>query len=301
MEYDNYLMHYGRKNQKWGIRNFQNYDGTWTELGKARRRAMSGAGEAARRVKKVLKKTGKVTAATIKRTRKAISDASERSREKRAIRDAKREEKIQKIVAKAIRKNDIETILKYSSHMDNKQLQEASSRATSIANLRKNMPAKKPTFAQKVATDIGKYAVDKGVGLAKKAANNAAKKTGGAASGAVKKLLNSATENAKSENKGTWSYADLRKQQENSGGSKRQSKKKARREAANETLNWLRAVNYEGPVFRDVDGAHSGTKWHTDNLSKVANQYLWEREKKKRYNNYVWHGMRTKRRRRRRR
>lgn len=298
MDYDNYLMHYGRKNQKWGIRNFQNYDGTWTELGKARRRAMSGAGEAARQVKKVLKKTGKVTAATIKRTRKAISDASERSRERKAIKNAKREEKIQRIVAKAIRKNDIETILKYSSHMDSSQLKDAASRAKDLKSLRDSMPAKKQTFAQKVATDIGKYAVDKGVGLAKKTANNAAKKTGGAASGAVKKLLNSAAENAKNENKGTWSYADLRKQQENSGGSTRQSKKKGRREAANDTLNWLRAVNYEGPVFRDVDGAHSGTKWPTDNLSKVANQYLWEREKKKRHNNYVWHGMRTRRKRR---
>lgn len=301
MENKEYLEHSGVIGMHWGKRNYQYPDGTWTELGKARRRAMSGAGEAARRVKKVLKKTGKVTAATIKRTRKAISDASERSRERKAIRNAKKEEKIQKIVAKAIRKNDIETILKYSSHMDSSQLKDAASRAKNIKSLRDSMPAKKQTFAQKVATDIGKYAVDKGAGLAKKAANNAAKKTGGAASGAVKKLLNSATENAKSENKGTWSYADLRKQQENSGGSKRQSKKKARREAANETLNWLRAVNYEGPVFRDVDGAHSGTKWHTDNLSKVANQYLWEREKKKRYNNYVWHGMRTKRKRRRRR
>lgn len=179
MEYDNYLMHYGRKNQKWGIRNFQNYDGTWTELGKARRRAMAGAGEAARKVKKVLKKTGKVTAATIKRTRKAISDASERSRKKRAIRDAKREEKIQKIVAKAIRKNDINTILKYSSHMDSNQLKDASARAGYIANLKKNMPEKKKSFAQKVAVEIGKYAVDNSKKIGSKAVeaakNHAAK------------------------------------------------------------------------------------------------------------------------------
>ena len=32
------LMHYGTKGQKWGERNYQNPDGTYTELGKARRR-----------------------------------------------------------------------------------------------------------------------------------------------------------------------------------------------------------------------------------------------------------------------
>ena len=36
MEY--YLQHHGIKGQKWGIRRFQNEDGSWTELGKSRRR-----------------------------------------------------------------------------------------------------------------------------------------------------------------------------------------------------------------------------------------------------------------------
>jgi hypothetical protein len=36
----NYLVHFGIKGQKWGVRNFQNQDGTYTEEGKARRRAM---------------------------------------------------------------------------------------------------------------------------------------------------------------------------------------------------------------------------------------------------------------------
>lgn len=32
------LYHHGIKGQKWGLRNFQNLDGTYTELGKLRRR-----------------------------------------------------------------------------------------------------------------------------------------------------------------------------------------------------------------------------------------------------------------------
>lgn len=287
MEYDNYLMHYGRKNQKWGIRNFQNYDGTWTELGKARRRAMAGAGEAARRVKKALKKTGKVTAATIKRTRKAISDASERSREKKAIRDAKREEKIQKIVAKAIRKNDIETILKYSSHMDNKQLQEASSRATSIANLRKNMPAKKPTFAQKVATDIGKYAVDKGVGLAKKAASNAGNAAKTKATSTAKDLVSKALDAAKSSStnaRGTWSYDELRRQQEDGGKVKKKKYSEGTKQTRDyDDYEWLRRAARGGSVFRDADGASFTNSYHLSNagrsnLTKAFDAYMDSRE-----------------------
>ena len=36
-EYPSYLIHYGIQGQKWGVRRFQNEDGTYTELGKKRR------------------------------------------------------------------------------------------------------------------------------------------------------------------------------------------------------------------------------------------------------------------------
>ena len=39
---DDYLMHHGIKGQKWGVRRYQNEDGTYTEEGKARRRVDSG-------------------------------------------------------------------------------------------------------------------------------------------------------------------------------------------------------------------------------------------------------------------
>lgn len=37
--YPTYLLHYGIKGQKWGVRRYQNEDGTYTELGKKIRRA----------------------------------------------------------------------------------------------------------------------------------------------------------------------------------------------------------------------------------------------------------------------
>ena len=40
-EFNEYLAHYGVKNQKWGVRRYQNPDGSLTEEGKARRRKTS--------------------------------------------------------------------------------------------------------------------------------------------------------------------------------------------------------------------------------------------------------------------
>ena len=41
MEYPTYLIHYGTLGQKWGVRKYQNEDGTWTEEGLRRRREAS--------------------------------------------------------------------------------------------------------------------------------------------------------------------------------------------------------------------------------------------------------------------
>lgn len=39
-EYPTYLIHYGTLGQKWGVRKYQNEDGTWTEEGLRRRRKL---------------------------------------------------------------------------------------------------------------------------------------------------------------------------------------------------------------------------------------------------------------------
>lgn len=44
------LYHYGTKGQRWGQRKYQNSDGTWTELGKARRRKGNGRGASKKRI-----------------------------------------------------------------------------------------------------------------------------------------------------------------------------------------------------------------------------------------------------------
>ena len=60
MEYPTYLIHYGTLGQKWGIRKYQNEDGTWTEEGLRRRRKyVSDSGDLTRSGKKYLKKLQK--------------------------------------------------------------------------------------------------------------------------------------------------------------------------------------------------------------------------------------------------
>lgn len=56
----NYLMHWGIKGMKWGIRRYQNEDGTWTEAGKVRRARLDA--KAAAKEDKLLGREKKKTA-----------------------------------------------------------------------------------------------------------------------------------------------------------------------------------------------------------------------------------------------
>jgi len=59
-EYPSYLIHYGTLGQKWGIRRFQNEDGTYTDEGLRRRRKyVSDSGDLTRSGKKYYKKLQK--------------------------------------------------------------------------------------------------------------------------------------------------------------------------------------------------------------------------------------------------
>lgn len=57
MQYsNNYLCHHGTKGQRWGIRRFQNHDGTRTPLGKIRRRELEGYSGKSSKSTKIVKK-----------------------------------------------------------------------------------------------------------------------------------------------------------------------------------------------------------------------------------------------------
>ena len=66
-EYPTYLVHYGVPGQKWGERQYQNLDGTWTEEGKRRRRVGDNSFES----------SGSKTTKTTKKTKSAPKETDE--------------------------------------------------------------------------------------------------------------------------------------------------------------------------------------------------------------------------------
>ena len=52
MDYPTYLIHYGIEGQKWGVRRFQNEDGTWASDGLERRKQLEKSGASKREIKK---------------------------------------------------------------------------------------------------------------------------------------------------------------------------------------------------------------------------------------------------------
>lgn len=82
----NYLKHHGIKGQKWGVRRYQNEDGTWTETGKKRRRINSIPKENARKEDFnkyddiTIKKGTKINRVTAGNDINALEDMSKRNK-----------------------------------------------------------------------------------------------------------------------------------------------------------------------------------------------------------------------------
>lgn len=100
-----YLEHHGIKGQRWGIRRFQNKNGTWTSLGKKMRRA--------------------------KETRTAEAE----KRKKLKLIRAENKKKLER--AQAISGGDPRLIEKYMNTMSDKELQQAIQRASARSNVRR--------------------------------------------------------------------------------------------------------------------------------------------------------------------
>ena len=154
-ENEDTLAHYGVKGQKWGQRNYQNPDGTYTELGKERRRVDHIRAEKKKKEDANANSNGikdseqseeefydKIGGKAYKdMTRKELRAAKKRARHNEAERRAKREFNQEK--KSAIESGDMAFISKNISKFTNDEIDEAVYRYNKMQNLRQLEQANK--------------------------------------------------------------------------------------------------------------------------------------------------------------
>lgn len=117
------LQHYGVKGQKWGHRNYQNPDGTYTELGKERRRVGYKRNEADSDEDSAVKISGKAYKDMSRRERRA---AKRKARHNEAERRERREFNRDK--ADAMQRGDLDFINKHLDKFSNDEIAQAVNR-----------------------------------------------------------------------------------------------------------------------------------------------------------------------------
>lgn len=137
-----YLEHSGKKGMKWGVRNYQNYDGSLTPLGRIHYGYGPARSKAASTVNTALKKTGQaagIVTNAFKEARQAAAAASEERRERKL---EKKKEKASK---------DRSSVLRNRNLFTTKELEDLEKRFTAEDKLRTNVPDKKAL--RKAASD----------------------------------------------------------------------------------------------------------------------------------------------------
>lgn len=99
--------HEGKKGQKWGQRNYQNKDGTWTALGKARRRKGIGGGRKESLSSRLVKRARLALGKGKKSSGTSEGDAAPKSKPKKLSTDEK-QKILESVDAKLVRKHATE-------------------------------------------------------------------------------------------------------------------------------------------------------------------------------------------------
>ena len=126
------LQHHGILGMRWGIRRFQNYDGTLKTAGKKRYKTDDGSEE-----------KPKMTRAE----KKAAKTEAKAAKEKADLEEAKK---------KAIATANVDDIIKLSSKMTTEELRDAMTRVTAISTMNKNKLPKEKTAFDKAVSVLGK-------------------------------------------------------------------------------------------------------------------------------------------------
>lgn len=129
-----YLEHHGVKGQKHGVRQYQNYDGSLTPLGRIHYGYGQARSKAEPIVTNALKKTGQAAGIVTNAFKEARQAAAAASEERRERKQAKLKEKASK---------DRSSVLKNRNLFTTKELEDLEKRFTAEDKLRANIPDKK--------------------------------------------------------------------------------------------------------------------------------------------------------------
>jgi hypothetical protein len=163
---EDYLEHHGVVGMHWGIRRFQNEDGSLTPAGKSRYK--TGTGKVKKAAAHLAKeKVKKVTKDAIKEARSKLK--LKKKEEKAEAKAEKKAEDLEARKAKAIANGDIDTILKLRGSMTTAELRDAANRQIAIKQLRDNQIPKGKGKLEKItdALNTGKKAIDSITGMHK--------------------------------------------------------------------------------------------------------------------------------------
>ena len=143
---EEYLAHHGTKGQRWGVRRFQNPDGSLTAAGKLRYSVGNGG-------RSIRKKVDPKSAAKLKKRQVKEAAKLKRLKIKEAAKNEKRKEKLEK-------KKSHMTNEEYVKTLSDEELKKINNRVIAENTWLKNHPEKK-TVGRYIADDLLKPAFEK--------------------------------------------------------------------------------------------------------------------------------------------